>query len=253
MGLFGKKKGKTVVFVDFDHWCAAMDNVFKRQPAIDAFQEWQKSQNAPKKVYYFGNFMNPLLEKEKEAIEAEGAEIVDTRDPYNYRSDRTDFVMLDYIYRCLIEEKDVDTFILFTADNRFVSVLSYLRQAGKKVILCGVRGCLGAKLKAEADEVHEVPEEEAERNRYYDMIIDNFRYIYRHKERGIYPTFLSTVTTVARLNEVPEDDIRQALQELIDKKIVFKAEVSMNQGENTVRVLRLDKGRAIEAGLYVTD
>ena len=98
-----------------------MDNVFKRQPAIDAFQEWQKSQNAPKKVYYFGNFMNPLLEKEKEAIEAEGAEIVDTRDPYNYRSDRTDFVMLDYIYRCLIEEKDVDTFILFTADNRFVS------------------------------------------------------------------------------------------------------------------------------------
>ena len=85
------------------------------------------------------------------------------------------------------------------------------------------------------------------------MIIDNFRYIHRHKDKMIYPTFLSTITTVARLNEAPEEKVRESLQELIDKKIIYKVEIAVNQGENTVRVLRLDKNKAQKAGLYLTD
>ena len=99
----------------------------------------------------------------------------------------------------------------------------------------------------------EYPELTAQRNKYYDMIIENFRYINRHRDKMIYPTFLSTVTAVARLNNVSDEDVRNALQELIDKKIIYKTETVVNQGENTVRILRLDKGKAIAAGLYTVD
>ncbi len=254
MKLFGKKNGKTAVFTDFDHMYEALGNIYGRHPDTAEFQQIIRAKYDVVRFAFYGNFINPELQKETDAIRGAGGEVVDTRDPDNYRKDRTDLIMLDQIYQTAAADKSVETFVIFTADDQFISPFTFLRtRLGKKVVLSGVRGCLSARLRGAADEVFEIPEETAERNRYYDMIIDNFRYIYRHKERNIYPTFLSTVTNVARLNEVSEDDVREALQQLIDKKIIYKADVVVNQGENTVRVLRMDKGRAIEAGLYPRD
>ena len=254
MGLFGKKKSKAAVFVDFEHWSIAYDNVYRMNPDIDRFYRDLTEKYEIKKIKFFGDFMNPTLERQMNEIRKVTNDIIDTHNPDAFRKDYTDFIMLDYIYQCAVDEKKIDTYILFTGDGHFSSVLHYLKNKLKKrVIVFGVRDCISSKLRNSADEVVEYPELTAQRNKYYDMIIENFRYINRHRDKMIYPTFLSTVTAVARLNNVSDEDVRNALQELIDKKIIYKTETVVNQGENTVRILRLDKGKAIAAGLYTVD
>jgi len=254
-GLFGRKKGKKVaVFVDFEHWCFALDNVFRMQPDIPKFYEDLTNEYDVKSIMFFGDFMNPALEKQMNEIRKVTNDIIDTHNPDAFRKDYTDFIMLDYIYQCAAQNKKIDTYVLFTGDGHFSSVMHYLQnKLKKKVVIFGVRDSISKKLKSSADRVVEYPGLDAQRNIYYDMLVENFRYISKNKQKNIYPTFLSTITTVARLHNVPEEDVREALQELIDKKIVYKTEVVVNQGENTVRVLRLDRSRAIDAGLYVVD
>lgn len=254
MGLFKKKGGEAAAFIDYEFWSSAVDNVYGIRPDIDAFDKLISEKYKIGKKFYFGRFTLPALEAEAGTIRATGAEAIDTQDVDRIRGDRSDFLMVEYIFKQLSTNKNIDTVILFTSDNQFMPVVSFLKeQMRKKIVLCSVKRTLGTKFKLLADEVIEVPGEDAVRNGFYDMIVNNFRYIYRHKDKQIYPTFLSTITTVARLNDVSEDDIRTALQELIDKKIIYKAEVTVNQGENSIRVLRLDKQRAQKGGLYLTD
>ena len=254
MGLFKKKGSKAVGFIDYDFWSSAVGNVYGIKPDVDAFNKLVREKYDVEKLYYFGRFSLPALEEEVNMIRAADGEPVDTQDLDRIRDERTDFIMLEYIFKYVTGAKNIDTVILFTSDNQFMSVVSYLKERmEKKIVLAGVTKTLGGRFKLLADDIIEVPGEDAKRNIYYDMIIDNFRYIHRHKDKMIYPTFLSTITTVARLNEAPEENVRESLQELIDKKIIYKVEVAVNQGENTVRVLRLDKGKAQKAGLYLTD
>ena len=254
MGLFKKKIDRAIAVIDYEYWFYAMDNAFSRKPDVAAFNELLKGKYDVQKEYFFGRFVGPELTEEIEKIREAGGEIVDAQDQDNYKNDRVDFYMLDYVYRAVLAEKDVTAVIIFTYDGGFVPMAKFLKEKlGKKIVFCGIRNTFAAKFKLVADEIIEVPGEDAVRNRWYDMIIDNFRYIHRHKDRPIYPTFLSTVTAVARLNDVPEEEIRVSLQELIDKKIIYKVEVAMNQGENTVRVLKLDKSRAQRNGLYLLE
>ena len=58
--------------------------------------------------------------------------------------------------------------------------------------------------------------------RYYDMILQNFDYI---SGKNINPTFLKTVEAVADHNQIPQDAIRAALQEMLDKGYVYQKEV----------------------------
>lgn len=254
MGLFKKKGSKAVGFVDYDFWASAVENVYGTRPDVEAFDKLIREKYDVEKIYYFGRFGLPALEAEVNLIRVSGGEPVDTQDSDRIRGERTDFIMLEYIFKYITNAKNIDTIILFTADNQFMSVVTFLKERlEKKIVLAGVTKTLGGRFKLLADDIIEVPGEDAERNVYYDMIIDNFRYIHRHKDKMIYPTFLSTITTVARLNEAPEEKVRESLQELIDKKIIYKVEIAVNQGENTVRVLRLDKNKAQKAGLYLTD
>jgi hypothetical protein len=254
MGLFKKKNGRAIAFIDYEFWSSAVDNVYGMRPDIESFDKLISSRYDVAKKYYFGRFTLPALEAEANAIRASGGEAVDSQDVDRIRGDRSDTVMMEYIFKTMTTEKNIDTVIIFTPDNQFMSVVSFLKERlGKKIVLCSVKRTLGARFKLLADDIIEVPGDEVPRKVFYDMIVDNFRYIYRHKDKAIYPTFLSTITTVARLNDVAEEDIRNALQELIDKKILFKAEVTVNQGENSIRVLRLDKLRAQKGGLYMID
>lgn len=254
MGLFKKKNSKAAVFVDYEFWSSAVDNVYGVRPDVSAFDKIISEKYDIRKKFYFGRFTLPVLEAEVAAIRETGGEAIDTQDSDKIRGDRSDFVMLEYIFEQLETDKSIGTVILFTSDNQFIPVVSFLKEKmDVKIVLCGVEKTIGAKFRQLADDFIEVPGGETPRNTYYDMIVDNFRYIYRHKDKAIYPTFLSTITTVARLNDVPEDNVRTALQELIDKKIIYKVEVTVNQGENTVRVLRLDKVKAQKNGLYLTD
>lgn len=254
MGLFKKKAGGAVAVVDYEYWYYAMENAYGSKPDVSSFTETLKSKYDVRNVYFFGRFVVPELMEEVSKIKEAGGEIVDAQDQENFKNDRIEFYMLDYIYRSVMSNKDIGTVIIFTCDGGFVPVAKFLKEKmGLKIVFCGIRNTLAGKFKLLTDDIIEVPGVDAVRNRYYDMIIDNFRYIHRHKDRTIYPTFLSTVTAVARLNDVSEDDVRNALQELIDKKIIYKVEVAMNQGENSVRVLRLDKAKAQRNGLYLLD
>ena len=56
----------------------------------------------------------------------------------HHKKDMTDFIMLDYIYQVSAERSDVGTYILFTGDGHFQSVVKYLTQKmGKRVIVYG--------------------------------------------------------------------------------------------------------------------
>ena len=81
--------------------------------------------------------------------------------------------MLDSIYQRAMFAKDIDTFIIFTGDGHFTSVVKFLTNTCKKeVIVYAVRDCLSGMLKSAASKYIEIPTSEEIENMRISMVVN---------------------------------------------------------------------------------
>lgn len=117
--------------------------------------------------------------------------------------------MLDYIYQCMDDRKDIGTYILFTGDGHFQSVVNRLvKQKKKHVIIYGIKDSVSKQLQAGASEVRFLPTDKELNMAIYKMIAANMDYV--QSRMKIIPTFLGTVNAVATRNNVDREMVTTA-------------------------------------------
>ena len=241
-----QKKSSAIAFVDYEHWFYASMNLWRMSPDTDKWR-LEIEQYGIKDILVFADFSSPVISAELPKIRTITNTIIETRQPVGYKKNITDFIMLDYIYQTVANQPEIDTYILFTGDGHFQSVVKYLMQrCGKRVIVYGVRNAFSAGLKATADQTFELPTQAEEMQVYYKMLIKNFVYI-ADKEK-IIPTFMGTVSAVAAKNNVPAEKIKQALSEMLNKGWCYRKELEIEINK-TIKILAVNWEALVEAGL----
>ncbi len=143
---------------------------------------WVKAMNKDynvKEIIFFADFSNNTLAREINRIREVSSNIVQTANAsQNHKKDFTDFIMLDHIYQRAMSADGIDTFIIFSGDGHFSSVVSFLKNVCKKDVgVCGVRDAFSHQLKNCSSWTVELPDDKLLYGEYYKMILDNLKRI----------------------------------------------------------------------------
>ena len=246
--MFNKKK-KAIAFVDYEYWFYSYRTRFGITPDPVSWLEDIKSLYDVKEVMVFGDFSNPALQDEVGKIRCVTNHIIETGNTYHHKKkDMTDFVMLDYIYRAADENRSIRTYLIFTGDGHFQSVVKYLTEKKKKkVVLCGIRDSMSRQLQTVATDLMLYPKEEVQYWEYAKMIISNMAYV--SDKDTIIPTFWGTVEAVSRYNRVPQDAVVDTLKKMLDDGHLIRKERRLRFGK-TVMVLAANWEKLIKDGLW---
>ena len=151
MLMFQKKSKhpKCMAFVDFEHWYIALERQYGVKPDLKGWKADLMAKYEVEEIAVFGDFSNVGLRGELDKIRDITQMVFDTKNSSeHYKKDFTDFIMLDYIYQKAMTRKDIDTFIIFTGDGHFSSVVRFIiNQCHKKVGIYGITGALSFQLK----------------------------------------------------------------------------------------------------------
>ena len=130
--------------------------------------------------------------------------------------------MLDHIYQSAMNSKDIDTFVLFSGDGHFNSVVNFLTSRLKKnVLVYGIRDAMSNQLRNSDLEI-------------YKLILRNMKYLKDKnavKSGKYYPTFWPTVEMVSRLNKLKKKDVAEALRKMIAKGYIVQLAEKMSDGK----------------------
>lgn len=220
MNLFRRKK--TMVFVDYEYWSYSYKNHYGIRPNPANWRASLEEKYNIDDVMVFANFSSPGLSGELDSIREMTNTIIETgSDTQRAKKDMTDFVMLDYIYQCADSRRDIGTYILFTGDGHFQSVVKYLTQKKhKKVVMFGVTDSFSKRLSSVADEVNLLPLDGEFYETYMRYIILDLDYC-RRKDT-IIPTINSTAETVARQRNLPEEQVRATIIKMLDEEYLYQ-------------------------------
>ncbi len=250
--LFQKRKVEkpgAMAFIDYEHWYYSYQNNFGLKPDPVGWRREVEEIYELDDIMVFADFGHKGIDGELAKIRSITNTIIETQQTFiRYKKDMTDFIMLDYIYQTVYLKPEISTYILFTGDGHFQSVVKYLTQRMKKtVVIYGVKNSLSNQLKMVASSSYELPADGNTLKEYYPMIVANLAYV--SEKMDIIPTFNGTVAAVARRNQAPEELVRAALQEMIDKGYVYQRmqRVDFNR---SVRVTAANWEMLAKAGLW---
>lgn len=217
MGLFHKKtkRPNAIAFVDYEYWFYSYDEHFNGlRPDIEKWSESIHQQYDVRDIMVFGDFTPLKIKNEPVSIRRVTNTIIETLNDNGFRTkDMTDFILLDYIYQIAAERPEIDTFILFTGDGHFHSVVKYLVQKLKKnVIIYGITGSFSRNLVSAATEHIELPTYDEYLAPICELIYRNFEYVDEKKMEFV--TFSTTISTISKFYKVPEEPVRLALEHL---------------------------------------
>ena len=246
--LFSKKK-KAIAFVDYEYWFYSYRTRFGITPDPSRWLEDIKKSYDVTQLWFFGDFSNPALREEVGKIRCVTNNIIETGNTYhNKKKDMTDFIMLDYIYRAADENRRVRTYLVFTGDGHFQSVVNYLTEKKKKkVVLCGIRDSMSRQLETVASDLILYPKDEVKFRKYAEMIVSNMAYV--ADKESIIPTFWGTVEAVVRYNNVPKEAVVDTLKKMIDIGYLLRRERKI-KFKNTVTVLTANWELLIKDGFW---
>ena len=240
---------RAIAFIDYEHWFYSYRNLFHMTPDLVSWRKELEQKYTLEDVMVFADFsMRPIADSLNSVRAMTNTVISTQQSSPHHKKDMTDFIMLDYIYQVSAERSDVGTYILFTGDGHFQSVVKYLTQKmGKRVIVYGVTNATSKRLKDVATEVYEIPTSDSVIKSCYSMIVDNRAYV--STKSNIIPSFNGTVAAVARHNGVEEPEVAAALQEMLDKGLVVRKDrrVDFNR---TVKVITANWEALIAEGLW---
>lgn len=247
------KKPRAAVFVDFEHWYISLSKLHFQKPDIKKWRDTLVEEFDLTDIYFFADFANNTsLQTELTNISAITNCIIETGS--NRVKDFTDFIMLDRIYQTAFERDDIDTYIIFSGDGHFASVVRFLTgKLGKAVGIYGVKNSINAQLQKSATWVRTVPEVELSITNLASMyypILKNLDYLENDKKHDtkFHPTFSGTVDAVSRYYRLDPDTVRMALTSLIDNGFVYQKEIVFRDRE--MKELNVNWEKLIDAGLW---
>lgn len=245
-------KPKTVIFVDYEHWYYSYKKLFFMEPDPAAWKRKLDEEYDIEDILIFADFGYEGIRAELPKLRTVTNTIIETQNAFGrYKKDMTDFIMLDYIYQTAALKPEFDTYILFTGDGHFQSVVKYLVQRQKKnVVVYGVEGATSNQLKTVATSCFELPEDGMKDLPIRQMIVANLAYTSEHPE--IIPTFMGTVSAVSRRNEVPDYRVKTVLQEMLDSGLLYRKDYRVDFNRK-VKVIAPDWEKLHDAGLWEYD
>ena len=239
--MFGKKRSlpRAIAFVDFEHWYISLERLYSVKPDVKAWADELRSKYDIEEIAIFADFSNPGLRGELEKIRNVTNMVIDTKNQSeHYKKDFTDFIMLDYIYQRAMTKKDIDTFIIFTGDGHFTSVVRFIiNQCRRKVGIYGVTGATSSQLKASASWCCELPSDSEIYKTYYKFIVDNFNYLTVHREFIKNGSPEKITERVSRQNKIDRRSVKSALEQMIRDGYVYKTTVPDEKGKK-VQILK---------------
>lgn len=221
-----QNKPTAAVFVDFEHWFISMNNMYRTKPDYKAWLKDLNKRVNVEEIVFFADFSHQNLSQEIPRIREFTNRIIETKnaDP-RYKKDFTDFIMLDSIYQKAMFDRNVETFVLFTGDAHFSSVVSFLvNRCGKSVGVYGVKDSFSQQLKNTATWFVEVskPVEENPYHAYYKLLFSSLANAESKNRKNVKPTFQKTVTIVANYHKLPQKTIQKALEKMIEEQYVIR-------------------------------
>ena len=242
------EKEKAIAFVDYEHWYYSYRKMLHIQTDVLSWRKELDERFQIEDVLVFGDFSYAGINDDLNKLRTITNSVISTAQPRAlHRKDMTDFVMLDYIYQTTSLRPEISTYILFTGDGHFQSVVKYLVQKlGKRVIVYGVLGATSARLKDVASETHELPTTHDVVLKRYKMVIENMVYA---SKRDIITTFHSTAEAVSRHYNVPQTEAYATINDMLDKGFLVRKQrrVDFNR---TVKIIAADWDKLIQAGRW---
>lgn len=246
-------KPKAVVFVDFEHWYISMTKMYDRKPDIKGWYTEMSGKYNIAEVCFFGDFSHPALRSEIPRIREVTNFVIETQNASpHHKKDYTDFIMLDHIYQRAMTGSDIDTFIIFSGDGHFSSVVSFLSvKLGKNVGIYGVKDAISNQLKNSASWVIELPEKDSENLEYYRMILRNLKRLAEKQaatKKKHRPAFWPTVEAVSKYNDADKEKVTAALRTMIEEKYIYQTTERIRT--KTVKVLNVDWKKVEKDGIF---
>ena len=244
-----KKKSKAMVFVDYEYWFYSFATQFGLRPTPSTWRAELDSEYDILDIMVFADFSQPGLRSELNNIRSITNTIIETSDDFQQnRKDMTDFVMLDYIYQTVDTNKKVDTYILFTGDGHFQSVVKYLTQKKhKQVIIYGIEESFSQRLKSVATKAIMMPVTKEMYESYALFVIQDLAYC--AERNTIIPTIRTTTDAVSRHYHFPMEQIRATITWMLDQHYLYQRDhrVSFN---DSVKIIVPDWELLIEKGIW---
>ncbi len=213
------EKPKAFVYIDFEHWYYSLKRLYKCRPDVVEWKQKIEKKYNLKSINVFADFSESDIKYEVQPLRQITNKIIETQNMTKCgKKDMTDFVMLDAIYQSVDDPNSPSTYIVFTGDGHFQSVVSYLINCkGKKVIVYGVRQATNRQLAAVASECIQIPAENEFSEQHIKMIFSDLYSLSENQSGLIFPTYLKTVEIISRKNSANPDAIKAALSNLISK------------------------------------
>lgn len=260
IGLFSikKKQKSALAFVDFEHWYVSMYRKFSMKPRLKEWRDSLAGEYDLKEILFFGDFSNPGMKYEIPRIRAISNLIIETQNTSpHHKKDFTDFIMLDYIYQKAISSPDVDTFIIFTGDGHFSSVVKFLRDRCKKhVIIYAVKDSLSGMLRSVATETYELPTDEDISITHYSMIAAKItEATLPDPETGKrkYALFPNVAGAVASAYNMDVENVRGIMNEMAEKGYI-RSEYKYVRYNRRLKTITLDNDALKKDGIsLITD
>ena len=223
-GLFKKQNSenkRAVIFVDYEHWYISFEKLYHKKPDIKAFRDELSQTYEIVDISFFADFSHPSLRAEISRIREVTGSIIETQNSSShYKKDFTDFIMLDHIYQEALMRSNIDTFIIFSGDGHFSSVVSFLKtKCRKEVGIYGVKDAVSQALKGAADWTVEVSAEDQSLKQYGGMILKNLKAVQdKHKGKNkAHITFWATAEAVSKAYDADKNEIANALRKMLEK------------------------------------
>lgn len=243
---------RAIAFVDYEHWYISLERQYNVKPDVKAWANELKNEFDVREISIFADFSNVGMRAELEKIRDVTNLIIDTKNPSeHYKKDFTDFIMLDHIYQRAMTGKDIDTFIIFTGDGHFNSVVRFIiNQCRKKVGIYGITNATSTQLRASASWCREIPSDTEIYKSYYKLIVSVFDYLTVHREFATGGTFDKIVSKVSRDARVEKRAISSALEQMLSEGYVYRTAIPDAKGKK-VTILKPNWDLLRRDGLWV--
>ena len=232
------KLPRAIAVVDFEHWYIALERGYGIKPDIKAWGDEIRDEYNVEEMAFFGDFSNNGLRGEIDKIRTAGGMVINTQNSSeSYEKDFTDFIMLDYIYQKAMTNKKIDTFIIFTGDGHFSSVVRFIiNVCRKKVVIYGVKNSVSYQLRDSASMLREVPKDATAFSDYYKMIAKRMSYFMVHKESKNAATEKEIVAVVAEKNGANKKAVALALEQMIKQGYLYKQETDKKKKSRSTSI-----------------
>ena len=206
---------RAVAFVDYESWYVSLKTTYAIAPDIKGWFEELNRHYQLIDVTFFADFSHRSLADELRRIRPYTNKIIDTRSPNGVEKDYTDFIMLDNIYQKALSASDIQTFILFSGDGHFSSVVAFLKNFyHKNVVVYGIQDCFSAQLREAASETVTLPDEKQLNRGIYQTIFDYLR-------RASAPTYDGALQYVSDKHKNVSRKTIQNAMDLLEKREVL--------------------------------